>query len=160
MKTLVLLILLVLNSCSACKNTSRPSDKVICDSYSQPIFDRFVDIAEKHNLVVDYSQIHSISFVPLSWGIQGLYSTKTKVIILNIDYQLPKVIADQLTPLQHQLMLQEGILYILAHEIGHSQGMEHLPSGTPGLMAEGDSLAYWLIVEKGIEDIICEAFSH
>lgn len=137
--------------------SSKP-DRVLCDSLSQPIFDRFLEVAQENKLEIDFSQVHSVSFAPLNWGMQGVYNVRTKTIILNLDYHLPKVIADDLTPGQHRKMVQDGILYILAHEIGHSQGFHHLEAGTPELMAENDQMMYWLIVEEGVEDIICKAF--
>lgn len=153
--TILLLCAIVLASCSANK-----PENVLCDSLAQPIFDRFVDIAEENDLKIDYTQVQSISFLPLNWGMQGVYNQKTKTITLNIDYMLPKVIYEQLNVTQRQKMVHDGILYILAHEIGHSQGLPHLEVGTPELMAENDAVMYWLIVEKGVDQIICEAFEN
>lgn len=154
-KIFTLLLILLLASCSTAKK--HPSEKVICDLMAQPLFDRFVQLAEENNLDVDYSKIHSINVVPLNWGIEGLYHKQSEIILLNLGYTVPAPIAEQLTPNQLKLMSEESIFFILSHEIGHSQGMEHLPNGSFKLMAEGDRSMYFLIVAKG-EDVICEAF--
>ena len=114
----------------------------------EPYMDRFTKLMEDNDITIDWSKISSINVVPLQNGIQGLYNTKTLVILIQ--------------PYQYRTLTKQAydnILFaILAHEIGHSQGFEHtLESGK--LMSVDDIGIYEIINnDKLIEKLILEAY--
>ena len=89
-----------------------------------------------------------INVTPLARGTQGVYFTDTKMILIQ-PYQLA-----WLSTKQYNNML----LLILAHEVGHSQGLDHV-KGDGELMSTTDAGIYDVLNnDKLLEEFIVKAF--
>lgn len=150
-KILLVLAMLQLTACTVSPQSGGRPEDVVVDTVMQPYFDDFVKLIQKEKVNIDWTKIHSIEAVPLRAGINGLYSAKTKNIIINWDYRLPRAISGDLNTEQQLWIVKEAAFLILAHEIAHSQGYKHVDEGV-NLMSKNDKWLYWAIVNLGREE--------
>ena len=104
------------------------ANDVVVISQLQPHFKRFVKLMKDNNVPVDYSLIGGVDLLPLSYGIQGLYSPTTHVVSISYYIQFPPYA--KLTKQEKD----DFVLIVLAHEIGHAMGWKHIDKETIGLM--------------------------
>jgi len=89
------------------------------DEQLKPYLIRLYKIVKENNLNVDWGKIESADILPLRYGIQGLWSPSSHVVIVSYYIQFP---------LYSNMTKQEKddfVLIVLAHEVGHSQGLRH-----------------------------------
>ena len=147
---LVYLLALVLGGVmSLCTNVeARLSDKVIVDLRLEEPFDRFTTIMEKAGIEIDYDKIDAIVIIPLDTRYNGIYWENS--VYLSTNLQVPKGTS--------RAAEEDFVLYVLAHEIAHSQGMMHTPNDPWNLMYNSAEFALNLLYVKSIEEIILDAY--
>lgn len=104
----------------------KPYGHVKVDKHTKPYFDRFVKLLEENDLEIDWSKVQHIETIPLLQGIQGLYSNHSSTVILSYYMYFPKNATEE--------EKKDLVFLTLAHEIGHSQGWEHIEEDAIGLM--------------------------
>lgn len=155
----ILLLLAIAVTCSC--TPQHPSYQVEVDSICRETFDRFVRIVVERDIEIDWSQIKTIEAVPLMMGMNGMYSTETRNIYMNIYFSVPNVIMKQIPenqPKKRRQLVEDAFLFVMAHEIAHSQGHPHIAADLPHLMNKNDRWMYFMIVDQGIETIIFDFF--
>ena len=151
-----ILALILGGSISMCSNKEKevpsvleiPSYGVEVDWRLGDLFDRFNLLMEQNDIEIDYTKLERIVVLPLDRQFNGLYWEET--IYININLSVPNG-----TTLQVE---RDFVLYVLAHEIGHSQGMAHTPQNPFNLMYNGGEFAISNIKAKSIEEIILNAY--
>jgi hypothetical protein len=103
---------------------------------------------EENDIKIDYDQLESVVVIPLDMRLNGLYWDN--VVYLSININVPKGTSSKLK--------QDFVLYILAHEIAHSQGMRHTPNNPWHLMYNYGDYILDMIKTKSIEEIILNAY--
>lgn len=143
MKRLIpLLLILLLTATFAPSFKAQPlHEKVVVNEQLEPFFNRFVELMEKNDIPVDYSLLSTVDLLPLYYGVQGIYSPTTKGVIINYYIQFP--ILQKMTRAEKD----DFIFIVLAHEIGHAMGWEHIDADAIGLM--NPSSKYGLSIIRG-----------
>lgn len=154
MKKLILVLTVIFLS-TACKPSIKAEaeipihETIPVDSLIEFLFDRFVLLMEDNCIEIDYSKINSIDVLPLADGLNGIQSEETWNIVLNYYMKTPKG--------EDLQVRNDFIFYVLAHEIGHSQGFKH--STNPfDLMYPTSGFALGIIKTTGIEEYILHAY--
>ena len=143
------------NTPAVVEKTEITSEQVIVDALLKPYFIRFVQLMEKNNIKIDYSKIYAIEALPLYDGFHGIYTIDSKVVLVNLYYEVPLSV-----PLNDVKRVgDEMIFHILAHEIGHSQGLKHKDPKAADLMASSSFKAYWAIDNIGADQYVLDAFN-
>lgn len=150
-----LLALILGGTVTLCSNIEPVQSEIIKVDYGvkvdwrlEELFDRFNLLMEENDIEIDYTKLQSIVVIPLDERINGLYWED--VVYISINISVPRGTSPELE--------EDYVLYTLAHEIGHSQGMEHLPNNPWHLMYNGADFAIANIKAKSIEEIILDAY--
>lgn len=145
----IILCALVISDCSPKTVQQFIPDNTEVDEYILPYYLRFVELMEDNNIEVDYSKIDDIQVIPLEKMTNGLYYPATKDIIINYYFQIPDGYTREFK--------EDFILYILAHEIAHSQGLEHSKDAA-SLMYFSDKYSLGLLTTIGVEELILNTY--
>lgn len=153
-KILLYLFLFVVLTCQGQPTVVAPENNIYVDPLLKESYSRFVKLMKDNDIPINYYNIKIIETIPLAATVGGLYSTNTKNIYINIFYQLPAEVPIE----KKEYFSKELIFMLLAHEIGHSQGLEHKDYYTKELMSKGDYYWILLINEKGADQTVLDAF--
>jgi hypothetical protein len=118
-------------------------------------FNELDSIYVSKGIVIDYSKVSSIQsmdslpYDPVLQGksLEGLYNKHTNQVYIN-TYQLDAFFKGK---------YKEKILLIMAHEIGHSQGMGH-SNDTTSIMYYSSKYVSALLDNNKIEDLVSEMY--
>lgn len=151
----ILLILSIVILSTACNNHIKAveeipiEEQIPVDPLLEFLFDRFILLMEENDIEIDYSKITSIGVLPLKKGLNGMQKPTTSTITLSYFIKTPVG-----TSMQAQ---NDFIFYVLAHEIGHSQGFGHSKNAFD-LMYPTSEYAMGIITTIGIEEYILDAY--
>lgn len=145
---MLILTAILLSSCSLLKKSP---DEVTVQKELRPIFEKFVEIVEKNNIEIDWTQINSVEALPLYVGVQGFYSSNSKTVAISHFYTFPMLV--NLTDEEKR----ELLLLTLAHEVAHSQGFGHIDEGIS--LMNPSSIYHAAVVKSiGAEEFILSFF--
>jgi len=131
-------------------NFEAEGEKMFVHTKLQPFMVELTDILEKNNVEVDWSKIQTVTLLPLKDGIQGFWSRDNSTVSINFYVQLPPF--ESLTAQEQD----DFILLILAHEVGHSQGLVHTAADVEGLMNPTSKYDLTAIRENRVEQYIVD----
>ena len=150
-----LLALLLGGAISLCSNIEPYPNEIVVEHHGvevdwrlEDLFDEFTLLMDENDIEIDYTKLEKIVVIPLDKRFNGLYWED--VVYLSINITVPKGTSPELE--------KDFVLYTLAHEIAHSQGMTHTPNNPWHLMYNGADFAIANIKAKGIEEIILNAY--
>lgn len=151
----ILLVLSIVILSTACNNHIKAvaeipiEERIPVDPLLEGQFDRFILLMKDNCIEIDYSKITSIGVLPLREGLNGMQQAVTGTITLSYYIKTPIT-----SPLQVQ---NDFIFYVLAHEIGHSQGFKHNMNQFD-LMYPSSEFAMGMITTIGVEELVLNAY--
>lgn len=153
LKLTIITALLIPFIWGAAQNQQSRYNHILVDPNLQRVFDRFIDIVDRNDLEVDWSQINGVELAPMLNGVQGFYARHSKAVIINYFFIVPT----RATRTEKDDLL----LLTLAHEIGHSQGWRHIDPDKIGLMNPNGKYDLYIIRGSiGAEQYIVNTYKY
>lgn len=128
----------------SCKSTA---DKVKVDKYIQPHFDYIVMVLDKNKININYRKIKYVKLFGLKYA-RGFYYTDPKVIFIDPEFR----------SLDRILLHKKLLILMLAHEMAHSQDIDHNSDSTSVMNKDVDKYLLDIIKNQGIEQPIIDTF--
>tara|TARA_R110000764_G_scaffold81371_6_gene161135 strand:+ start:7996 stop:8472 length:477 start_codon:yes stop_codon:yes gene_type:complete len=155
-KLAYLIFALTLATCSHSSYDHYSNFQPTVEDVLKPYYSKLDSIYKEEGIVIDYTKISTIQIIdslpyhPYHIGkrYEGLYNNKTRAIYIE-TFQLEAF---------HFNVYEEKIMLVLAHEIGHSQGIGH--SEDPcSIMFWNSKYVMELLQQNSITDLVTQIYN-